>query len=318
MIEGQAHALGLKPNGVEYCQSVVTSPPSRNPTSAGRNNLLVDFASVKMGHAVQLESLTLEAAHAQMMEITARCIGYWSQPKPMPVLCTCRDGQKRKLWLTFDFLVIVDGRLELHECKPEAECIKLSGDFPGRYRKGDDGRWFAPEIEAALVEYGITFRIVTERDVPPTLVRNHALLSEVAGKDYSTPTALQNLLRMFERVPDNEGVTLAVLLKASETHGFVKNDIYRAIAKRDVFVPLADMLLVDEKTTRVFAQELHSEVYRLVHFKNQPLKEATFVLRAGDRVIWNGTEHSICNASNDTIYLQSKEGTPIRFRPRYT
>lgn len=312
IVRNLAAAGAPSAKGAAYVTEVVSSPPSRNPTSSGRNNLLVDLASAKMGHAVPVESLTLEAAHAQMMEIGREYIGYWPQPRPLPVLCTCRDGKQRKLWLTFDFLVIVGDRVELHECKPEAQCLRLAQDFPGRYQKNDEGRWYAPEVEAALAEYGLTFRIITEANVPPTLVRNHALLAEVAGKEYSTPTAAANILN--ELGDHADGLPLKALLERAAGHGYAKNDIYLAIAKQDVFAPLANVLLVDDKTTRLFGQAHQAEAYRLRHFNQpEPQKGTPLVLRADDPVMWNGVRHTVCNISKNAIYLRSLAGDPVKF-----
>lgn len=270
--------------GVEYATEVASLPPSRNPSNA-RGNLIVDFASHKMGHTCAVESATLEAADAQVLELDDRCIGYFPQPKPLPVLSTCRDGRKRELWLTFDFMVLRADGIEIHECKPEAECVRLSQEFPGRYQKRDDGAWGGPEIETALAQYGFKFRIVTESEVPPTLLRNYAILAEVTGKEYSNPAARAKILNQLDAVAD--GIALRALLERTETIGYAKNDIYIAIARRDVFTPLADQLLVDDKTTRVFAKEHHMEAYRLAHLVAKAATATPIILKPNDKVTWN-------------------------------
>jgi len=301
-------AHGLTPKGLDYAIGVAMTPPSRNPSNAGGGNLIVDFASRKMGHTIPVESLTVEAAYAQMLEIRLPCLGYWSQPMKLPILCTCRDGIKRTLWLTFDFMVVYSNYVELVECKTEAEAVKLSLEFPGRYHRDENGNWTAPEIEEALKEYGIRFRIVTSAELPSVVLRNYTLLEEARQNQYSATGALGAILGRF--ADNNKGVSLADLLGAAGS-GYTKNDVYFAILRGDLHAHLDECLLVDDRTTLVFAQAHHAAVHRLLNFQTKPKLTVPVILKQGTRLRWNGSDYSVCNASPNAVYIVQKGGEPL-------
>ncbi|MBI2518164.1 MAG: Mu transposase C-terminal domain-containing protein [Opitutae bacterium] len=303
-----AASHGLTTKGLEYTIGVATSPPSRNPSNASGANLIVDFASRKMGHTVPVESLTVEAAYVQMLEIKIPCLGYWPQPLHRPILCTCRDGIKRTLWLTFDFLVVYGTHVELVECKTEAEAVKLSLEFPGRYCRDAEGNWTGPEIEEALKEYGIRFRVVTTAELPSTLLRNYTLLEEARQDEYSSPRALDCILRCFPK--NDKGVALSELLEKAGAD-FTKNDVYYAILRDDLHVLLDECLLVDDRTTIVFSIAYHAEVHRMLFFQTKARSSAPVVLKQGSRLRWNGGDYSVCNASPESVYIIQKDGHPL-------
>lgn len=313
LISQSSPCLGLTKKGLDYVLHVVSNPPDRNPSNATGANLIVDMASRKMERTMPVESLTVEAAYAQMLEIPIPCTGYWVQPLKLPILCTGRDGIKRTVWLTFDFLVVYPDRVELVECKTEAEALSLSLELPGRYSRNDKGQWIAPEVEAALADYGIKFRIVTTADLNPKLLRNYALLDEARQDTYSAPTALERILDCFAK--NNQGIALADLLKKAGSE-FTKNDIYFGILRNDLHVLLDECLLVDDQTTLVLSNERAAEIHRLLNIQTKSRATNTILLRAGSRLKWNGAEYTVCNASSEKIYLRSKNDEPTAFSKR--
>ncbi len=297
---------GLTAKGAEYVSEVVSSPPSRLPSNAGGQNLLVDLASRKMGHTVQVESLSVEAAYAQMLEIATSCIGYWPQPIKLPILYTDSDGVKRTRWVTFDFLVIETDGVWLVECKTEDQAIKLSKKTPGRFRRKSNGDWDSPETDASLKQYGIKCRIVSSAKLNPTLLRNFSVLEEARQDDYSSTEALECIKK---HIPD-DGVALGTLLAEAGAQ-FSKNDVYFGIMRKDLHALLDVCLLADDRTTYVFSEHHHADAHRLLHVDTKPVTATPIILKPGTRILWNGTDYSVCNASADKIYLQTKRGDPL-------
>lgn len=293
--------------GGEYVSHVVDSPPSRNPSNSSRRNLIVDFASRKMGHSMGLESLTVEAGYGTMLEIPLPCVGFWSQPKSVPVPSTGCDGISRRIWRTFDFLVIYPDRVELVECKTEAELIALSLENPQRFSRNEEGQWISPEAEAALKCYGIKSKVVSDADLNPKLLRNYTVLEEARQNDYSSPNALKQIQACFPK--KDAGLPLADLISKAGRE-FTKNDVYFGILRRDLHVLLGDCLLVDDRTTQVFTTEYHAEVHRLLNYQTKPCTTQPLVIKQGSRLRWNGTEYSVCSASPEKFYLNSKNGEP--------
>jgi putative transposase len=309
LIQAYAPSCGLTTKGLEYVLGVVSSPPSRSPSNRTGRNLLVDFASRKMGHTLSVESLTVEAAYAQMKEVDDLCMGYWSQPGAVLVPCTGRDGIKRNVWLTFDFLVFYADRIELVECKKEAELLRLSLELPGRFKRDEAGQWTSPEAEAALAKYGVKCCVKSDAELNPRLLRNYTLLEEARQKEYSSPAALDRILECFHS-RGGHGVSLAELI-GKAGNGFRKNDVYYGIMRGDLYVLLDECLLVDDRTTLVFSKAADAEIHRLIHFQSKPKTQKKLLLRTRDRLLWNGSEYAVCNAAKDKIYIQSKAGDPV-------
>jgi putative transposase len=308
LVKSHSSQLRLTPMGLEYVLSVVTSAPSRNPTNTSGRNLIVDYASRKMGHTHALESLTVETAYAEMLELVLPCIGYWPQPNHIPTQRVGRDQVSRRIRRTFDFLVMYPDRVELVECKKEVDLLTLSLEFPDRFKRSEEGKWTSPEAERALTEYGILSRVVSDGELNPILLRNYTILAEAKQNDYSSTKALEQIYECFST--NNEGVPLAELIGRAGTN-FTKNDVYLGILRRDLHVPLSDCLLVDDRTTRVFNSEVHAEAYRLLNYQPKPTPTKPLVVKQGTRLRWNGTDYTVCNASPAKIYLQPKTGAPI-------
>jgi len=171
ILRSRADKFGLSEAGFDYVESVTQSPPSRVPTNSSGQNLIVDYASRKMGHTMQLESLSVEAGFAEMLEFDDNCLGYWAQPAPFWIACTGKDGVKRNTRLTFDFLVLYYDRVECYECKTESDLLRLEEKIPLRYKKNQSGNWSSAEVEPYIKNLGMKFVIKSEAELNKILLR---------------------------------------------------------------------------------------------------------------------------------------------------
>ncbi|MFX5245337.1 hypothetical protein ABTD35_21405, partial [Acinetobacter baumannii] len=74
--------------------------------------------------------------------------------------------------------------ITLEEWKSVQKLTRLAEKHPYRYERDADGRWLAPQIERALAELGIIYRIYSEEAIPRRRVENLLHLS-----DYYHPAA---------------------------------------------------------------------------------------------------------------------------------
>ena len=303
ILRSRADKFGLSEAGFDYVESVTQSPPSRVPTNSSGRNLIVDYASRKMGHTMQLESLSVEAALAEMLEFDDNCLGYWAQPAPFWIACTGKDGVKRNTRLTFDFLVLYYDRVECYECKTESDLLRLEEKIPLRYKRTESGKWSSAEVEPYIQNLGMKFVIKSDAEFNKTLLRNYTMLQEVRQLEYSTPSAVTNLKECIQINPAT--TSLDYLIKSSADKHYTKNDIYIAIKRRDLHVNLSENLLADCKTTLVFSSLEKLEIHRLLQPKAKSISTPTIIIRKGSRLLWDKMEYEVTRASSRGVELKT-------------
>jgi putative transposase len=303
ILRTRADKFGLTEEGLNYVENVTQSPPSRIPTNSSGRNLIVDYASRKMGHTMQLESLTVEAAFAELLEHDDNCLGYWAQPAPFFIPCTGKDGIKRHTRLTFDFLAIYYDRVECYECKKECDLLRLEEKIPLRYKKTATGKWSSAEVEPYIRNLGMQLVIKSDAELKKTLLRNYTMLQEVRQSDYSSASALTNLKGCIQL--NSAKTSLDYLIKLCSEKNYTKNDIYFAIKRRDLHVNLSESLLVDCKTTLVFSSQEELELHRLLNLKGESTPTRTITLSKGSRLIWKKMEYEVTRASSKGIELKT-------------
>lgn len=298
-------ALGrLPPEGAKYVRRVISSFPSREPGNRTRVNMIVDFISRKMGVTLAVESLSIEAAYALFLDTFSRCIAFFAQPLPLLVEKFDKHGRAIKQWVTFDFLVLFEDRIELVECKPEEKLAKLATDYPGLYARNEKGEWISPIYEKAATQLGLTFRVVSSADLPPTLTANFANLHPLIGVRYSSQTALA---KIKARIPEVDGRPLAELVQDLKGE-YVKNDVYKALLEQVLFAPLVDQRLSDAKVVPIFKRSEDLEAYRFREFGNDLPEIDAAVIEVGKRLRWNETTYQIVNVTADGVSVLPPQG----------
>lgn len=99
-------------------------------------------------------------------------IKYYDQPCK---LCfNCLDGDvSQKIETTPDFFEISKSFVGLVECKLTSVLLKLIKDYPWRYYYDPVNQRFGSHpVENYLRQYGLSFRIITEKDLPSLYMEN--------------------------------------------------------------------------------------------------------------------------------------------------
>ncbi len=169
--------LGITPEGTAIIEAIRIGEPVRAQTS-GPQSSSGGFSSAKMGFVIGFESRTLEFAYLRGLECDKKVLEIYDQPYHLRLSVTRHDGQRCGYTHAPDFLVIAEAWIAFIEVKPTPELEEKATKQPDRFKQAKDGSWSSPAAEAALAGTGIQYRVITDRDINPILVRNLSFLSD--------------------------------------------------------------------------------------------------------------------------------------------
>ena len=180
--------LNLPEAGEKIVTTIMTSPPARRvKASAAGKNRAVRFPSLKMGFVIQAESLTLEFAGILRHEFSKNTWRIYDQPKHKLELIYQSGSRNIHTENTLDTFVISEDFVGFEEYKRRAELFDLSQKYTGHYYYDHiKKRFFSRAIANALKGTGLSYRIVTEEDLPPILIKNLEYLKGYLRKDPSS------------------------------------------------------------------------------------------------------------------------------------
>lgn len=170
-------SLGLSPEGVAIVEAIRDGNPVRRQAT-GQQSSAGGFSSSKTGLVIGVESRTLEMAYVRTQEASSDVLEFYDQPYKLRLRTTRADGRSAIYTHTPDFLVIAKGSIAFVELKPEARLAEKASKDPRRFFKKKDQSWTSPAAEEALAGSGIAYRVVSDRDLNPFLIRNITFLSD--------------------------------------------------------------------------------------------------------------------------------------------
>lgn len=169
--------LDLSPEGRTIVEQVRSGQPVRNPKSGSQSSAGI-FPSDLMGRTIRFESRTLELAYLKLNENRLDLLEYYEQPYQLRLKVRRKDGHAGLAMHTPDLLEISETQIAFVELKYEERLMKKAEEQPGRFQKRPDGGWWSPAAEEALAGTGIGYRVVTERQLNPILLRNITFLMD--------------------------------------------------------------------------------------------------------------------------------------------
>ncbi len=211
-------------------------------------NKLFYYASIKTGYVIVCESeweyqmlLTLEYGDS---------LAYLDQPPTQYVKSPNRNGKFFGRKTTGDFIALYDDRVVVYEVKPKAELQQLQKDNPEFIKKSENGRYHNPWAEAHFCkQFGFEYELVTEDDFDVTINGNWNFLQNYFHCNEIVPeTQIKDLTKAIRK---DVGSTIEELLQDN----IPLEDIYRAIAKKQVHAPLAYRPILEHSTFRVFSSK---------------------------------------------------------------
>lgn len=292
--------LGYDDQTIQLIQRIRTSPPSRN-VAGGRGNVSARLPSYKMGVTIQSESRTAEKPgirifyeydHLLESPSDTRVLEYYDQPDRIVLHYASARGRAVTTWHTPDFFVIREDGAGWEEWKTEAELTHLSQHQPARYYRDEAGQWHCPPGQAYAAGFGLYYRLRSNAEVNWIQFSNLEFLHEYLGA--AAQLTSFNRMALIERVRQQQGMTLAVLLEE-----YSPDEVYVLIALRHLYVNLQHERLVEPMRVHVFSSRSAAEAQQHTaetQFRSLP---ATTESAAAQNIHWRAAseqDYRIANA----------------------
>lgn len=253
-IRAFAEQRNLPFNTCRLIDRIFGSAPARAVQSR-HGNIQGRYPSEKIGATIQYESGNYERAHVILLENDPRVVAYCDQPsEKVRMRRPSASGRQSHFNATADFFVVSEDFVGWEEVKPEPTLNALSAVQPHHY-VNHNGLWVCPPGEAFAAEYGLAFRIVSDRDLPRTLVQNLEFLGSYRGALPSPDLgAIVNYL--------NHHVGVNLLDLRDEFPQIAAEVFFEAIANNDLYVDLQHEKLKYPDQVHVFACEALGRAHR--------------------------------------------------------
>jgi putative transposase len=291
-------------NVIDYIRR---SEPARRVKS-GKGNVSGFYSSKKMGVTIQFESRTLELAGIYEMEHDPNVLEYYDQPPSIKINYVV-NGKNRGHLYTPDFFIISKDWIGWEEWKTETDLKNLS-EKSNRYYQGSDGKWYCPPGEEYAKQYGLSFRVRTDKDIDWIYQRNIRFLEDymLEEEPFVPVKAWENIRSIVEEKP---GITLEEMLSHPEEYS--ADDIYRMIIKDDLYVDIRKDVIPEYDTVKIYSNSETAKAYSYMVSSTVPLDFSVSLieLQAGKRLQWNGSAWIILNIGETHISLLSDSDDAI-------
>ena len=240
--------INLPDAGIRYLEATRSNEPSR-PVRSRTGNVIVRYASAKMGAVISAESRTVEFPLILLLENDDSVLEFFDQPQPVQIEYSSANGRLNRPWHTPDFLALKSSEVVLIECKPAARLKELVIKQPHRFKQDANGSWSCPPGEAAAKNLGFSYQIQTDESYNPTLLRNLEFLGDYYDRDYQALTPEKR--KLIQSIVQHEpGITILDLLNPHNR--LTSEDVYCALGRDNIFVDLSTHDLTDHASARVF------------------------------------------------------------------
>lgn len=292
--------LGLDKQASELINTIRTSEPVRLVRGSG-GNVTGRYPSRKMGRTIQFESHTCELSFILLCEFSEDddVLEFWDQPCKLPVTYKNKKGRTVRTHIFPDFFLLLKEGVEFVECKTEERLVYLAKEQPNKYNLDADGNWRCTPGEEAASKYGIKFRVVSNKEIDPTLIRNTVFLEDYFRDD--VPELSSDVINLISKtVSDVEGVSLSSLLTKVEEAGVATDAVYQLIAKGTLYVDLKQEALTNRDRVYVYSNKPAATA------KNDhiSLPKGQFIeLGVGEVIQWGANTYEIANLDQNCVWL---------------
>ncbi len=289
---------GVSEEGTGIALSIRSSPPARRvKNSAALRSSTYIFASKKMRHTVQAESLSIELPAIYKHEFDRSVLEYYDQPSEKIFLeYLSKTGRRVKAASTADFFVIADDFIGWEEWKPLERLIKLAESHPGRIVFDEtSGRYRCPPAEAYAEALGLNFRLCTEQDLNLRLVENLRFLG-----DFWSAAPLDQTPVPEEMFGKSRWLRLAEILNT----GLIEADeLYALIVSQVVYVNLEKDLLSQPQYCKVFRSKEDAKA-----LDQSFLEKRSAELAPGSLLHVFGKKHRVLSLESESVELEEDGG----------
>ncbi|AST93229.1 hypothetical protein BC6307_19180 [Sutcliffiella cohnii] len=290
-----AEKLNLSKEAIEEIQIIRSSDPSRRVGGGAKNSSGI-FPSKKMGVSIQYESSHVELPTVYMLEFDENVLEFYDQP---PSLKLNKVG-----WRTPDYFVIEKDKAYWIECKTEEELIKLSQKQNPKYYMDKERTWHYTPGEEYCGKLGLSFFVVSSKDLNPRLQRNLVYLKDyLKGKEPD----LLCVTEIRQTIMSCPGITLQALNDLAGNE-FTIDHVNTLIAIGLIYVDLFDSLLIELETVKVYLSKEQNKSYINIREQAKQKKTQKITVSNGSMIMWGETLWKIINHDHKTIFLASELG----------
>lgn len=244
--------LGTPRAGRELILKARLEAPVRKVVSRG-GNVITLLSSRKMAREIRTESRHIEFAAAVDKEFDPSVLEYYPQPCELKLeLIDQTTGEIRRIQHTPDYLVIREDGFTLEEWKSTEKLQRLAENYPYRFTRGSDGRWYAPQIEKQLAKLGIRYVLRTDADIPRRRVENLLHLADYFHPA-TEPCPDVELSRLNAALALHGSLYVAELV--AEPFGFNIDQLLKAVADNQVVADLDREVLFEPRRARFYRDE---------------------------------------------------------------
>lgn len=174
-------------NGRKVVEHIRNSDPVRR-VGGGTHNVTTRFASTKMGRVIQAESHKGELPLIYLHEHDPFTHEFYDQPSETKLSYKSSQGKKVTHRSTPDFFTIQEDWMGWEESKPEEKLQESFDSGSERFIPDGNGGWRCPPGEAFAAQFGLSFRVRSQKDINWILVRNLEFLSDYLDPSLPIPT----------------------------------------------------------------------------------------------------------------------------------
>ncbi len=290
--------------GRKAVEHIRASDPMRR-VGGGTHNVATRFASLKMGCVIQAESHKGELPWIYRWEHDPDTNEYYDQPSQVKLAYRNGSGKSISHLSTPDFFLIQTRWMGWVECKPEKDLQESHQSGNQRFVPDGNGGWRCPPGEAFAAQYGLGFKVLSDKDTNWILVRNLEFLSDYLRDDCLPPTE-EDVAALAGCFATDRWAPLQRLLEGGDIPA---DTVFRLIAFKRLFADLEHDLLSEPGFTNVCRDTLSAEIYKGQKCGSggrvlAPLH--TILMQAGSQIIWDGNPWRILNVGATDIYLEGE------------
>ena len=294
----------VPPAGREYVVQAVTGDPARRLASRG-GNIVVRFASRKMGAIIQAASRTTHLPFVETCEYGPGTILFVCQPGDLYLTIVDARDRRRRIRHAPDYLVLDAEGFSLVQCRREKALQRDAARRNPQFVK-EESIWRWPAAEAAAQELGLAYRVFSSGEVRTIWLRNWRYLYDYLNADCPDP-ALAKAVK--EQLSEKGSMRIADLL---DLPGLRSEVLWWTVANGKIHADLERERLFEVETSWV-----HSTPSRMLAARQQrhladnagmSANSCSAAAEPGSRVMWDGKRWTVLNRGVAVVALRCDSG----------
>jgi putative transposase len=204
---------------------------------------------------------------------------------------------------------------EILEYKPAGKLAELCLTKPGRYQDGGNGYYRSKPAEDAAAALGLTFRIVSSRNIHEQFIQNVDFLQSYHRWELAKPVTEEEFDVVKGQIEAQPGITFDRIELGEPSRR--ADVLYRLIAQGRIFTHLSDEPLKNQNRVELFLKPIQERAflafYHASAFKSVPADAFPYQLAEGVRLIARRKTYTVVTVGADFVILAKPDGSKVRF-----